>query len=362
MPVPSRHAPTFSLHALLTGLLIAFITAISLLAGPLPRATAATSELSKEGEHLASHLEEIFSTLGVTISSGDLRLLAYRVYGPAATALAPPPTSSVLLPPLPTTTAPPASRPGTGSTQDSPGQDTSQQVPPTDRENTAWEDTDWETFDPFATHPDHEHLGANYDPEIAQLFESGDDPGPALSYMEYTEKVNRSFGSPAFSGANYHHATTIDGALFYCPVDGPTRFINDWGFPRSKGRSHRGTDVFAQRGTPVVAVSSGTVIKVDRVDNYVRGSGVGDLGGITLWLRDDLGNTYYYAHLNSIDSHIDRGTRVEQGARLGAVGNTGNAITTPPHLHFQVHPGAGQATNPYPYLRPACNPTNNPLP
>ncbi len=127
-----------------------------------------------------------------------------------------------------------------------------------------------------------------------------------------------------------------------CPVP-EGRFINDWGFPRSGGRTHKGTDIFASRGTNTLATSAGTL----RLDTY-------SLGGKILWLRGDDGIHYYYAHLDGYPSGIRTGSRVSKGQVIGFVGNTGNAITTSPHLHFQMHPGGGSAVNPYPTLAAHC--------
>ena len=126
---------------------------------------------------------------------------------------------------------------------------------------------------------------------------------------------------------------------FVCPVAGGASFINDWGFPRSGGRTHKGTDMFAPRGTPVVATGDGVVsLKTN------------SLGGTVAYLRADHGVTYYYAHLDGYAAGISSGSRVSAGTRLGFVGNTGNALGTSPHLHFQIHPGGGAPVNPYPTL------------
>lgn len=90
-------------------------------------------------------------------------------------------------------------------------------------------------------------------------------------------------------------------------------------------RDHHGVDIFAPRGTPVVAVTEGRI-------NSVRETG---LGGKQVWLRDAAGHNYYYAHLDS--QLVREGMRVSPGDTLGLVGNTGNARTTPPHLHFGIY-------------------------
>jgi len=113
-----------------------------------------------------------------------------------------------------------------------------------------------------------------------------------------------------------------------------------WADPRDAGsRSHEGIDIFAARGTPVVAVTDGVVASVGE-----RG-----LGGKQVWLRDGLfGKSIYYAHLDSIA--VSNGKRVKVGDTLGFVGNTGNAKTTAPHLHFGIYKSHG-AINPLSFIK-----------
>jgi murein DD-endopeptidase MepM/ murein hydrolase activator NlpD len=99
-----------------------------------------------------------------------------------------------------------------------------------------------------------------------------------------------------------------------------------FGAPRDGGRrDHHGVDIFARRGTPVIASVAG---RARATTNR--------LGGNVVWLRDGaLPRSLYYAHL---DRHAFGGTRmVEPGDTLGFVGNSGNARTTPPHLHFGIY-------------------------
>ena len=112
-----------------------------------------------------------------------------------------------------------------------------------------------------------------------------------------------------------------------------------WQDERDGGRRvHEGIDVFAKRGTPVVAVTDGTV----------SFTGERGLGGKQVWQRAGLfGNAIYYAHLDSIS--VSGGTRLRKGDTLGFVGNTGNARTTAPHLHFGIYK-AGGAVNPLPFV------------
>lgn len=99
-----------------------------------------------------------------------------------------------------------------------------------------------------------------------------------------------------------------------------------YGAPRDGGRrGHHGIDIFAPRGTPVVAARPATVTRVRTTP----------IGGNVVWLRDDRGNSLYYAHLDR--QAVTEGMHVQPGDTLGFVGNTGNARTTPPHLHFGVY-------------------------
>lgn len=100
-----------------------------------------------------------------------------------------------------------------------------------------------------------------------------------------------------------------------------------WGAARSGGRKHRGVDIFAPKGTPVVSV----------VDGVVWSVGTNSLGGRVVWVVGEGRAAYYYAHLDTWAPDLRAGDRVRAGDLLGTVGNTGNAKTTPAHLHFAVH-------------------------
>ena len=137
-------------------------------------------------------------------------------------------------------------------------------------------------------------------------------------------------------------AVVPTSAGYVFPVAGGTSndFSDDYGNPRADTGWHQGNDIFGSAGTPLVAVADGTLSKV----------GVNRLGGNRLWLTDDRGTAYYYAHLSAFSLAATEGARVRAGDVIGFMGNTGNAISTPPHLHFEMHPGNGDSVNPYPYL------------
>ena len=130
--------------------------------------------------------------------------------------------------------------------------------------------------------------------------------------------------------------------LLSFPVAGKKyeNLISFWGAPRDGGqRPHEGVDIAAPRGTPVVAAADGIVSQV--TTNH--------LGGLVIYQQDTEHNlTLYYAHLDR--QLATSGQRVKRGDTLGLVGNTGNATTTGPHLHFGVYPNFRGATDPLPYV------------
>ncbi|MBN46195.1 MULTISPECIES: peptidoglycan DD-metalloendopeptidase family protein [unclassified Methylophaga] len=146
-----------------------------------------------------------------------------------------------------------------------------------------------------------------------------------------------------FASAEYLLAMANGGSLPF-PVEGAgQRDIGSaFGVARDGGaRKHHGVDIFAERGTPVTAL----------IDGYVR-TGTGARGGEHVWLSGSMIGfgiaRYYYAHLDSFA--VESGDKVKKGDILGYVGNTGNAITTPPHLHFGIY--SGGPVDPAPFLKP----------
>ena len=129
------------------------------------------------------------------------------------------------------------------------------------------------------------------------------------------------------------------------PVVGvePYHLYNSWGAARDGGRrKHRGIDIFAPKGTAVVAVADGII-------SYI---GEQPKGGQCLWLTTEAGASFYYAHLDRWAPGLYEGMEVRTGDLLGYVGNTGNAKTTPPHLHFGINEN-DEMVNPYPILTKA---------
>jgi murein DD-endopeptidase MepM/ murein hydrolase activator NlpD len=122
---------------------------------------------------------------------------------------------------------------------------------------------------------------------------------------------------------------------------GRHRYSDDWGAARQNTGSHEGNDVFAPAGTPVLAVTDGTLRRV----------GTARVPGNRLYLYSENGDYYFYGHLSSFTEEAREGAKVKAGQPVGFVGSTGDAEPTPPHVHFEIHPGGGPPVNPYPFLR-----------
>ncbi|HET7728515.1 MAG TPA: M23 family metallopeptidase [Usitatibacter sp.] len=120
-------------------------------------------------------------------------------------------------------------------------------------------------------------------------------------------------------------------------------------FDEKRGiRRHHALDIMAKRGTPVVAVDDGRVVRVRR---HL-------LGGLTVYQYDPGERyAYYYAHLDRYAKGLEEGRLLKRGDVIGYVGSTGNAPASAPHLHFAItemdHQKRwfrGKPVNPYPYL------------
>lgn len=145
--------------------------------------------------------------------------------------------------------------------------------------------------------------------------------------------------------------------LVFPQPEGEVRFSDDWGNARSGGRSHKGTDLLAEKMDPVVAVADGVVERI-------KTSG---LAGRYLMIRHENGYDSYYMHLNNdtpgtddgradlsftFAPGIEEGAVVEAGQLIAWVGDSGNAEGSTAHTHFELHKD-GEAINPYPFLAAA---------
>jgi len=153
-------------------------------------------------------------------------------------------------------------------------------------------------------------------------------------------------GGPVLVAPEVSARLSAGGYVF--PIYGTASFGDSFGGPRPdvQGGWHHGEDLFAREGAPVLAVADGTLHTI----------GFNRLGGYRLWLRDGLGNEFYYAHLSAYTPLAVEGRRVEAGDVIGFVGDTGDADGGSPHLHFEIHPssmiglGYDGVVAPYPIL------------
>ncbi len=158
------------------------------------------------------------------------------------------------------------------------------------------------------------------------------------------DRPRRDTSKPSASPLKLHPKLTAGRYVF--PVYGPASYIDTFGAGRADVSYHHGDDIFGQLGQPLVAVADGTVFSV----------GWNKVGGNRLWLLDEQGNQFYYAHLSAFSTSAVNGAHVKAGQVVGFMGRTGDAEGTPYHLHFEVHPvsflylGYDGAVDPTAYL------------
>lgn len=158
-----------------------------------------------------------------------------------------------------------------------------------------------------------------------------------------TTNTTQAGGGGSGGGGGSSSPPPVPSGSGACPVAGAVSFSDSWGAPRSGGRAHRGVDMIAARGTPIVAIFSG------RIQRFSNSS----LGGKSIYFVSDAGDMYYYAHLDDF-ADVGVGQAVAAGTVIGYNGSTGNAPSYLPHLHFEYHPGGRGAVNPYPLVKGLC--------
>jgi murein DD-endopeptidase MepM/ murein hydrolase activator NlpD len=173
-------------------------------------------------------------------------------------------------------------------------------------------------------------------------------PKPKAHVKKKAKAKPRAHPKPSPGSQPLHVTPPLAAGTYDFPVTGNVVWGDTYGALRSDvpGGWHHGDDLFAPLGTPVVAVADGTVFSV----------GWNHVGGWRLWLRTASGDEFYYAHLSGYTATAQNNAHVHRGDVLGFVGNTGDAITTWPHLHFEIHPnelmylGYNGAVDPSTYL------------
>ena len=135
------------------------------------------------------------------------------------------------------------------------------------------------------------------------------------------------------------------------PVAGVSKdqLLDTFSAARGDGRVHDAIDIIAPKGTPVLAVSPGKILKLFQ----------SKAGGTTIYqLSADEKFIYYYAHLERYADGLYEGQFVVQGETIAYVGDTGNAGAGNFHLHFSIATTSnpkrwweGVNINPYPLLR-----------
>ncbi|MCB9448268.1 MAG: M23 family metallopeptidase [Flavobacteriales bacterium] len=97
-----------------------------------------------------------------------------------------------------------------------------------------------------------------------------------------------------------------------------------WFYPWGKSVTHKGVDIFARKGTPVHAATSGVVVFAGEIS----------MGGNVVLVLGPKWRIHYYAHLE--ESRVSPGRFVDHQTLIGTVGNSGNAKGKPAHLHYSI--------------------------
>lgn len=192
----------------------------------------------------------------------------------------------------------------------------------------------------------------------------GDDPqhwvrvasaDPMENRLEFEPRLTISYSvrlQPELLRGGRFTVTIRNNASLGFPIAGydHSRIGSGFGEPRDGGRrEHHGVDIFVPRHTPILAPA----------DGYIRRAGEQSLGGRTIWLSDSKRSlNMYFAHLQ--EHKVASNTYVKKGDIIGTVGNTGNARTTPPHLHFGIYMSRSGPVDPVDFIT-AVNDTPAPI-
>lgn len=174
-------------------------------------------------------------------------------------------------------------------------------------------------------------------PIIKQL-----DEGTAFNNITWDTANKKWENNAKFCRKLLDHYPFYEPREYLFPLKMKSYYIDTYGAAREDGnRRHEGTDIFNKKGTPIFSVCDGIVEK----------SGWNRLGGERVGIRGTDGNYYYYAHLDKINNEIAVGDSIQKGELIGTMGNTGDALTTPDHLHFGIELPNGEWINPYAWLK-----------
>lgn len=187
------------------------------------------------------------------------------------------------------------------------------------------------------------------------LLPAGPRPAPRLAVAAATQGTEAVLEAEA--QAMQADLAVLAERRLLMPVQGvaPADLRDTFGDGRDAGaRPHEALDVMAPRGTPVLAVDEGRLVKLF----------TSVPGGLTLYQFDPSGRyAYYYAHLDRYADGLREGMTLQRGQLVGYVGSTGNANPDAPHLHFAIFRlgperqwWKGTAVNPYPLLAKAQRP------
>ena len=181
----------------------------------------------------------------------------------------------------------------------------------------------------------------------AQVVEPPPPPTPSPTPTATAAPPSSATSAPTTPPVKRRKAPSVEKRLtsggYAFPVYGRARVADNFGAERAKPiKVHRGVDIFAPFGSPVVAARDGRLSHV----------GTLPISGNRLWLHTENGDAFFYAHMSAFSRAARNGAQVKAGTVLGFVGNTGDAEPTPPHLHFQVHPGGMKKdpVDPYPIV------------
>lgn len=194
---------------------------------------------------------------------------------------------------------------------------------------------------------DASHSDANATPTVtASARSTHDSAGLSSAHMAAPSAVSAQIAAPPTSVP----ASQPQPGPLLIPVAGvkANQLSDTFTQARGAGRAHDAIDILAPRGTPVLAVDDGKVVKLFNSKP----------GGLTVYQFDPGEKfAYYYAHLDRYAPGLVESQQLKRGELVGYVGSSGNANPAAPHLHFAIfvlgpekHWWQGTAINPYPFL------------